>query len=142
MRFNPSLTARLRIGFLILFALLLAVSLLGVGRLFQIRVDFEDETNRYFQLELEAERLRSSFILEQAAIRPPAPGQPPDAREFERAAEELRRGRRPRRRADRGQPGAARAGSSAWSPTRPPGARRGRAAAARRDPPPPARSGG
>ncbi len=77
MRFNPSLTARLRIGFLILFTLLLAVSLLGVGRLFQIRVDFEDETSRYFQLELEAERLGSSFILEQAAIRPPAPGRAP-----------------------------------------------------------------
>jgi signal transduction histidine kinase len=89
MRFNPSLTARLRIGFLILFTLLLAVSLLGVGRLFQIRVDFEDETSRYFQVELEAERLASSFILEQAAIRPPAPGQPPDAREFERATEDF-----------------------------------------------------
>ena len=89
MRFNPSLTARLRIGFLILFTLLLAVSLLGVGRLFQIRVDFEDETSRYFQLELEAERLGSSFILEQAAIRPPAPGVPPDAREFGRATEDF-----------------------------------------------------
>jgi signal transduction histidine kinase len=89
MRFNPSLTARLRIGFLILFTLLLAVSLLGVGRLFQIRVDFEDETSRYFQLELEAERLGSSFILEQAAVRPPGPGQPPDAGEFERATEDF-----------------------------------------------------
>ena len=73
MRLNPSLTARLRIGFVILFALLLAVSLLGVGRLFQIRVDFEDETTRYFQLELETEQLRSGFILEQAAVRPPRP---------------------------------------------------------------------
>ena len=89
MRFNPSLTARLRIGFLILFTLLLAVSLLGVGRLFQIRVEFEDETSRYFQLELEAERLTSSFILEQAAIRPPAPGQLPDARDFERATQDF-----------------------------------------------------
>ena len=87
MRFNPSLTARLRIGFVILFALLLAVSLLGVGRLFQIRVDFEDETNRYFQLELETERMRSGFILEQAAIRPPAPGQRPTAAQLEPAAE-------------------------------------------------------
>jgi len=77
MRFNPSLTARLRIGFVILFALLLGVSLLGVGRLFQIRVDFEDETTRYFQLELETERMTSAFILEQAAVRPAAPGQPP-----------------------------------------------------------------
>ena len=87
MRFNPSLTARLRIGFLILFTLLLAVSLLGIGRLFQIRVDFEDNTNRYFQLELESERLNSSFILEQAAIRPPAPGGQPDASELTRAAD-------------------------------------------------------
>ncbi|MGZ5346083.1 MAG: sensor histidine kinase [Solirubrobacterales bacterium] len=76
MRINPSLTARLRIGFVILFALLLAVSLLGVGRLFQIRVDFEDETTRYFQLELETERMTSAFILEQAAIRPAAAGGP------------------------------------------------------------------
>lgn len=89
MRVNPSLTARLRIGFLILFTLLLAVSLLGIGRLFQIRVNFEDETNRYFQTELESERMRSSFILEQAAIRPPAPGAQPDAAEFERAVDEF-----------------------------------------------------
>lgn len=87
MKFNPSLTARLRIGFLILFALLLTVSLLGIGRLFQIRVDFEDTTSRYFQLELEAEQLGTSFVLEQAAIRPPVPGGTPDAREFNRAAE-------------------------------------------------------
>ena len=83
---NPSLTARLRIGFVILFALLLAVSLLGVGRLFQIRVDFEDETTRYFQLELETEQLRSGFILEQAAVRPPVAGQPPSAAELQQAA--------------------------------------------------------
>jgi signal transduction histidine kinase len=77
MRFNPSLTARLRIGFVLLFALLLTVSLLGVGRLFQIRVDFEDETNRHFQLELESERMRSAFILEQATVRTSAsPGTP------------------------------------------------------------------
>lgn len=87
MRINPSLTARLRIGFVILFALLLAVSLLGVGRLFQIRVDFEDDTARYFQLELETERMRSAFILEQAAIRPPAQGAQPSASELEQAGE-------------------------------------------------------
>ena len=45
-----------------------------MGRLFQIRVDFEDETTRYFQLELETERMRSGFILEQAAVRPPVAG--------------------------------------------------------------------
>ncbi len=124
MRFNPSLTARLRIGFLILFTLLLAVSLLGVGRLFQIRVDFEDETSRYFQLELESERLGSSFILEQAAIRPPAPGEPPDAGEFERATEDFQQAAE---RADELAAGATPCcppGSTAWSPTRPPGARR------------------
>jgi signal transduction histidine kinase len=85
MRLNPSLTARLRIGFGVLFALLLAVSLLGVGRLFQIRVNYEDDITRYFQLELESERLRSAFILEQAAIRPATPRQRPNQAEFDRA---------------------------------------------------------
>jgi len=70
----------------ILFALLLAVSLLGVGRLFQIRVDFEDETTRYFQLELEGERMRSGFVLEQAAVRSPAPSAQPNPAELRRAA--------------------------------------------------------
>jgi signal transduction histidine kinase len=86
MRFNPSLTSRLRIGFLVLFALLLLVSLLGVGRLFQVRVNYEDDINRYFSLELESERLRSAFILEQAAIRPPTSGQQPSKPELNRAA--------------------------------------------------------
>ena len=71
---------------MILFALLLAVSLLGVGRLFQIRVDFEDETSRYFQLELEGERMRSGFVLEQAAVRSPAPSAQPNPAELRRAA--------------------------------------------------------
>src|SRR5215210_1623830 len=87
MKFNPSLTARLRIGFVILFALLLAVSLLGVGRLFQIRVDFEDETTRYFQMELETEQARSAFVLEQAASRPPAPRVPPSPVALEQASQ-------------------------------------------------------
>jgi signal transduction histidine kinase len=86
MRFNPSLTARLRIGFVVLFALLLAVSLLGVGRLFQIRVNYEDDTSRYFQLELETERLRSAFILEQASVRPPSAREMPSPAEFNQAA--------------------------------------------------------
>ena len=60
-----------------LFALLLLVSLLGVGRLFQIRVDYENAITRNFQLELESERLRSAFILEQAAARPATPHQKP-----------------------------------------------------------------
>jgi signal transduction histidine kinase len=91
MRFNPSLTARLRIGFVILFALLLVVSLLGVGRLYQIRVDFEQETRRYFQLEVETEQMRSSFNLEEAAVRPPAQGQLPDPAGLERAAGDFAR---------------------------------------------------
>jgi signal transduction histidine kinase len=86
MSFNPSLTSRLRIGFLVLFALLLLVSLLGVGRLFQVRVNYEDDITRYFQLELESERLRSAFILEQAAARPAATNQQPSQAELNRAA--------------------------------------------------------
>jgi signal transduction histidine kinase len=86
MSFNPSLTARLRIGFVVLFALLLIVSLLGVGRLFQIRVDYENDITRYFQLELESERLRSAFILEQAAARPATAHQKPSQFELNQAA--------------------------------------------------------
>jgi signal transduction histidine kinase len=86
MRVNPSLTSRLRIGFLVLFALLLLVSLLGVGRLFQVRVNYEDDITRYFQIELESERLRSAFILEQAAARPATAGQQPSQAELNRAA--------------------------------------------------------
>src|SRR3954465_7235560 len=86
MRFNPSLTSRLRIGFLVLFALLLLVSLLGVGRLFQVRVNYEDDITRYFQLELESERLRSAFILEQAAARPATGQRLPSQTELNRAA--------------------------------------------------------
>src|SRR5215213_906795 len=86
MSFNPSLTARLRIGFLVLFALLLVVSLLGVGRLFQIRVDYENDITRYFQLEFQSERLRSAFILEQAAARPATAHQRPSQAELNQAA--------------------------------------------------------
>ena len=86
MRFNPSLTSRLRIGFLVLFALLLVVSLLGVGRLFQVRVNYEDDITSSFQLELESEHLRSAFILEQAAARTPAGQRLPVQAELNRAA--------------------------------------------------------
>src|SRR5882724_9669018 len=86
MSFNPSLTARLRIGFLVLFALLMVVSLLGVGRLFQIRVNYENDTTRNFQLELETEHLRSAFILEQAAARPATAHQKPSQAELNQAA--------------------------------------------------------
>ena len=90
MSFNPSLTARLRIGFLVLFALLLVVSLLGVGRLFQIRVNYENDITRYFQLELQSERLRSAFILEQAAARPATAHQTPSQAELDQAAASFR----------------------------------------------------
>jgi signal transduction histidine kinase len=86
MRLNPSLTARLRIGFVVLFVLLLIVSFFGVGRLFQIRVNYEDDINRFFQLELETERLRSAFVLEQAATRPATPRQKPSRAELAAAA--------------------------------------------------------
>jgi signal transduction histidine kinase len=86
MSFNPSLTTRLRIGFLVLFALLLLVSLLGVGRLFQIRVNYENDLTRFFQIELQSERLRSAFILEQASTRPPVPNQKPSPLELHQAA--------------------------------------------------------
>ena len=94
MRFNPSLTARLRIGFLVLFALLLVVSLLGVGRLFQIRVNYENDITRYFQLELENERLRSAFILEQAAARPATAHQKPSQARAQSGRRQLLRRRR------------------------------------------------
>jgi signal transduction histidine kinase len=86
MRINPSLTSRLRIGFLVLFALLLIVSLLGVGRLFQVRVNYENDITRFFQLELESERMRSAFVTEQAAARPATPHQQPSQAELTRAA--------------------------------------------------------
>jgi signal transduction histidine kinase len=60
--------------------------LLGVGRLFQIRVDYENNITRYFQLELESERLRSAFILEQASVRPATAHQKPSQFELNQAA--------------------------------------------------------
>ncbi|MEK6276461.1 MAG: ATP-binding protein [Actinomycetota bacterium] len=65
---NPSLANRLRIGFAITFALLAGVTVIGVGRLFQLRQDFEDDTNRSFQFELAGEHLRQGFLNEQARL--------------------------------------------------------------------------
>lgn len=76
---NPSLANRLRIGFAITFALLAGVTVIGVGRLFQLRQDFEDSTTRSFQLEIAGEHLRQAFVLEQAALRG-AGGNPAAAR--------------------------------------------------------------
>src|ERR1700745_816055 len=86
MRLNPSLTARLRIGFLVLFALLLVVSLLGVGRLFQIRVNYENDLTRYFQLEPDSDATRPRVTLEQAAPRPATPHQKPSQIELSQAS--------------------------------------------------------
>jgi signal transduction histidine kinase len=86
MKVNPSLTSRLRIAFVVLLLLLGAVSFLGVGRLFQIRVHYEDDITRYFQLEVQSERLRSAFILEQAAARPATPHQKPNPAALDQAA--------------------------------------------------------
>ena len=71
---RPSLTNRLRIGFAVLVGLLVAVSVLGVGRLFQIRQDFEDRSAEYFEISLQTERVRSAFVLQQSALTegPPA----------------------------------------------------------------------
>jgi signal transduction histidine kinase/HAMP domain-containing protein len=65
---NPSLANRLRIGFAITFALLAGVTVIGVGRLFQLRQDFEDDTTRSFQFELAGEHLRQAFLVEQSAL--------------------------------------------------------------------------
>jgi PAS domain S-box-containing protein len=66
---NPSLANRLRIGFAITFALLAGVTVIGVGRLFQLRQDYEDEITRSFQLEIAGEHLRQAFLVEQSALR-------------------------------------------------------------------------
>jgi signal transduction histidine kinase/HAMP domain-containing protein len=66
---NPSLANRLRIGFAITFALLAGVTVIGVGRLFQLRQDYEDSTTRSFQLEVAGEHLRQAFLVEQSALR-------------------------------------------------------------------------
>ncbi len=66
---NPSLANRLRIGFAITFALLAGVTVIGVGRLFQLRQDYEDDTTRSFNLELAGEHLRQAFLFEQSALR-------------------------------------------------------------------------
>jgi signal transduction histidine kinase len=63
-----SVTSRLRIGFAVLIALITVVSVLGVGRLFQVREDFEDSSAHYANLALQNERMRSTFVLEQAAL--------------------------------------------------------------------------
>ncbi|MDX6652317.1 MAG: two-component system, OmpR family, sensor histidine kinase ResE [Solirubrobacterales bacterium] len=65
---KASLANRLRIGLAVLLVILGGVTVLGVGRLFQLRRDFEDSTSRAFQLQVAAERMRSAFVLEQASL--------------------------------------------------------------------------
>ena len=86
---NPSLANRLRIGFAITFALLAGVTVIGVGRLFQLRQDFEDSITESFQLEIAAEHQRQAFLVEQTTIRDVAaesPGAVPRYRGAVRAA--------------------------------------------------------
>jgi NtrC-family two-component system sensor histidine kinase KinB len=66
---NPSLANRLRIGFAITFALLAGVTVIGVGRLFQLRQDFEDSLTRSYQTEVAGEHMRQAFLVEQTALR-------------------------------------------------------------------------
>ena len=82
---NPSLANRLRIGFAITFALLAGVTVIGVGRLFQLRQDYEDEITRSFQLEIAGEHLRQAFLVEQSALRGVA-NDPAEARQRYEAA--------------------------------------------------------
>ena len=65
---NPSLANRLRIGFAITFALLAGVTVIGVGRLFQLREDYEQDIERSFQLELTGEHLRQAFLVQRSEL--------------------------------------------------------------------------
>jgi signal transduction histidine kinase/HAMP domain-containing protein len=83
---NPSLANRLRIGFAITFALLAGVTVIGVGRLFQLRQDYEDSITRSFQLEVSGEHLRQAFLVEQSSLRGPQPGQASAQQRFQTAS--------------------------------------------------------
>ena len=65
---KPSLVHRLRIGFVITFALLAAITFLAVGHLFQLRQNYEDDTTRSFKVELASEHMRQAFLVEQATV--------------------------------------------------------------------------
>lgn len=85
---RPSLTNRLRIGSAILVVLLAGVSVLGVGRLFQVRQDFEDRSARFYDIALQTERMRSAFVLEQASLGERRRGEIERRRAFEEAKSE------------------------------------------------------
>lgn len=88
---NPSLANRLRIGFAITFALLAGMTVIGVGRLFQLRQDFEDSTSRSFQREVAGEHLRQAFLIEQAALRGAAVSRRLAAERFDQGVRTSRR---------------------------------------------------
>jgi signal transduction histidine kinase/HAMP domain-containing protein len=101
---NPSLANRLRIGFAITFALLAGVTVIGVGRLFQLRQDFEDDTTRSFQVEIAGEHLRQAFLIEQTALRDGSRARA----SFRRAVRTSNRAAADARRLAKGDPGAER----------------------------------
>ncbi len=65
---NPSLANRLRIGFALTFALLIAVAIIAIGRLFSLRHDYEDQTTRSFSLQIAVERMHQAFTAQGAAV--------------------------------------------------------------------------
>jgi signal transduction histidine kinase len=65
---KPSLVHRLRIGFVITFALLAAITFLAVNHLFQLRQDYEDDNTLSFNVELAGEHLRQAFLVEQSRV--------------------------------------------------------------------------
>lgn len=65
---NPSIANRLRIGFALTFALLVAVAIIAVGRLFGLRQDYEDATARSFTLQVAVERQQRAFVAQGAAL--------------------------------------------------------------------------
>jgi two-component system phosphate regulon sensor histidine kinase PhoR len=103
---NPSLANRLRIGFAITFALLAGMTVVGVGRLFQLRQDFEDSTSRSFQREVAGEHMRQAFLIEQAALRGPEDTQAIARARFKAAMRTSRRAAFDARRLAEGDTGA------------------------------------
>jgi len=71
---------------MLLLVLLVGVTAVGVGRLFDLRADFEDASSATYQLELAGERMRSAFILQQAAVRGARGGGATDAEAFREAS--------------------------------------------------------
>ncbi len=64
---NQSLANRLRIGFAITFAVFAVVTIFGVGRLFQIRSNYEHDVARSYERELSVGQLQQAFQHERDA---------------------------------------------------------------------------